>query len=290
MTLLQLPTVPTPSVLYHYTTFKAFYEIINAQTLWASHINYMNDAKEFELAKEIATRLLEERLTRLPLDTDTAGESPPPLHDMLALLDGVIATDTYVISLSEEGNQLSQWRAYCRRGGVAIGFRTESLTLLMAHLNFFLAQCSYDTTENRNWLDARINNTLRLHRDTPSFASGIGTFWQNQIAQAGVFMKHPGFGEEREWRLVSHDAMGGPGRIKTQYRTTDSFLIPYRSLPLKVSYTTPSYDSNWPEVIASVRIGPTYHAELAINAVQRFLHANGIDIVPSCCGIPLREL
>ena len=283
---------PTPPILYHYTTLGAFYEIMTTRQLWASNISYLNDAKEFELAKDIAGRLIDDHLQNVD---DRAAEPnrvvQTRLKNMRTLLGQVIATDTFIFSLTEEGDQLSQWRAYCRDGGVAIGFDTDRLTRLMEHLHFFLAKCSYDPRENKVRLARDIEETLRLRAIGNDGENSISTFWLNQLATAAVHMKHEGFAEEREWRLVSHpEIMSHLDHPRVKYRATNSFMIPYCELPLDLSFTEPSYDARWPEVIVSVRIGPTAHDQLMSNVVERFLRAHGSYVTPTTCGIPLREL
>jgi hypothetical protein len=283
--------VPTPPILYHYTTFHAFQQIVTNKELWASNISYMNDTKEFELAKDIARSILDERLGPLVGATQTPrARIRDRLETMRSVLDGVIATDTFIVSLTEERNQLSQWRAYCKGGGVSIGFNVDSLTRLMEHLGFMLAQCSYDSGFNRRSLRTHIDKTLRLQGSGGKLDDPLATYWRNQLALAAVHMKHPGFAEEREWRLVSNTNPKVRASRVTEYRIANGFLTPFMRLPLNVTYTHPAYDSNWPEVIASVTIGPTANESLAKAAVQGFLTSKGVNMEPLLCGIPLRQL
>jgi hypothetical protein len=53
---------PCPEVLYHYTGQAGLLSIINTAELWATKIQYMNDATEFNLALSIARQILDERI------------------------------------------------------------------------------------------------------------------------------------------------------------------------------------------------------------------------------------
>ena len=50
----------------------------------------------------------------------------------------------FVASFSENGDQLSQWRAYCPKGnGFSIGFRYSDLSYLLKTTGFRLVKCIY---------------------------------------------------------------------------------------------------------------------------------------------------
>jgi hypothetical protein len=49
---------------YHYTDQTGFFGILNSGELWATKVQYMNDATEFGLAVDLAKSRLEERIKK----------------------------------------------------------------------------------------------------------------------------------------------------------------------------------------------------------------------------------
>jgi len=121
-------------------------------------------------------------------------------------------TDVHVFSLTAREDQLSQWRAYCRGGGYALGFRrTELQSLMRAHC-FFLGPCLYEKADQ----ESRITDCLRAgmnaydtakagsEQTTPRTAAieGLKECGLNLYILAAL-LKHPSFCEEEEWRLIA---------------------------------------------------------------------------------------
>jgi hypothetical protein len=53
-----------PDQLYHYTDQTGLLDILNTGELWATKVQYMNDATEFGLAVDLAKSRLEERIRK----------------------------------------------------------------------------------------------------------------------------------------------------------------------------------------------------------------------------------
>src|SRR5215472_4859066 len=53
---------PPPEVLYHYTGQDGLLSIINTAELWATKIQYMNDATEFNIALSMARQILDDMI------------------------------------------------------------------------------------------------------------------------------------------------------------------------------------------------------------------------------------
>jgi hypothetical protein len=150
--------------LYHYTTIDAFINIVNEQEIWASNIFYLNDSAEFHLALQLARELLKAEIDSAPGDVHAQR-----LEGVYKSLDEVgshlIKMPAFVWSLSKKGDDLSQWRAYCRNGGVAIGFRRDDLHYLTQHqgLGFApeLVRCVYEEEEQRRLIRSCIDEAVK---------------------------------------------------------------------------------------------------------------------------------
>jgi hypothetical protein len=150
--------------LYHYTTVDAFLEIVEKQEIWASNIFYLNDTAEFHLAVKLARDLLRDEINNVQ---NNLGKQR--LEEVYKLLDKVgpstIMNPVFVWSLSEDGDDLNQWRAYCRNGGVAVGFRRKELHDLTQKQGYGFApqlvQCIYEEDEQRRLIRPWVDEAIR---------------------------------------------------------------------------------------------------------------------------------
>lgn len=79
--------------LYHYTSLKVLFNILEGDSIWASNVRFSNDSME----------------------------------EKILSLDNPYIRDDYIICFSSEGDALSQWRGYCHEGGAAIKFNFNGL-------------------------------------------------------------------------------------------------------------------------------------------------------------------
>src|SRR5437764_13601949 len=134
-----LHSAAPPLQLYHYTSIEGLRGILTTRELWASAAQYLNDAKEFKLAIDIARGQLMGASRRI-------GGSRSRLllyyHEQLERLEHDAVC---VFSLSEEGDLLSQWRGYCPPGGgYSVGLPGPTLKQHLRQHRCSLVPCGYD--------------------------------------------------------------------------------------------------------------------------------------------------
>jgi hypothetical protein len=258
--------------LYHYTSQVGLRGILRSRALWATKIQYLNDAREFSLALDLAKIEIQSRMRR---------SLPPRTADFLNVLESdlqrVQLVNVHVCSLTERSNQLSQWRGYCRPGdGFSIGFPRDQLLKVARGARWSLVRCIYAKREQsrlvRDWMDHAIRS-IRAPIDRHS--------WQ-AVRQLVVFaprIKHTGFAEEREWRLVSPPL--DSQNPEYDFRPGKHALIPF--LPFHL--VDPKL--RLPEV--EVVVGPTTHPNLSQSSASTLiaLHADSYSVTVS--DIPFRD-
>jgi hypothetical protein len=109
-------------LLYHYTGQQGLLGILKGK-IWASHIRYLNDTKEYYAGRSLIKRVLLMMKELNQADEGTA----KTVEETLEKFDGF---DIYVASFSkaEDGDSLNLWRAYAHTlPGYSIGFSAESL-------------------------------------------------------------------------------------------------------------------------------------------------------------------
>lgn len=125
--------------LYHYTDAAGLLGIVESRSLWATDYRHLNDRKEYR----IGAKLLKDELGKHRL----AEKHRRAFERLVAETQKTC----YVLSFSEMGDQLSQWRAHCPSGnGYALGFkRSNALFASAKQHSFNLVRCAYDLQEQK---------------------------------------------------------------------------------------------------------------------------------------------
>lgn len=259
------------NLLYHYTSQNALLGIIENGVIWASNIHYLNDSKEFVHAfDEIETLINQRKKNDEVLDRVYEG--------ILARLRTIERIHIFVASLTERGDQLSQWRGYCANGaGYSIGFSKAALEKLARINHFTFKPCIYDQQEQRQILAMQLGRAETIV-STTAHSSGVVEDaidqFIDEFVQIAPLLKHHAFMEEQEWRLISGLVASTDERWRT--RPGKSTLIPYIEFDIKAE------DGSLP--VKNVIVGPGPEKSLAINALPAFLAKNGVkewSITPS---------
>lgn len=212
---------PPPQQLFHYTSMKGLYGIISTGEIWATQIGYLNDRSEFNHAVDIAKLYLEWKLEERNLPKDL-------LNLFLKSLTNMENVGIYVCSFTENGDLLSQWRAYSgSSAGYSIGFDSESLSNSPNYNLFYLFKCIYDEVEQRNIIE----KLFEYHFNKFIVSKGeflIDIVFHDFLIVAAL-LKDQRFSEEKEWRLISSKQFTTD---RLNFRMSDSTLIPYYSIPI----------------------------------------------------------
>ena len=199
------------------------------------------------------------------------------------------------VCLSEEGDLLSQWRAYAADGsGVSIGFDREYVDWLVqssrgTDTDLELHQVKYefqahDQIVTPAYLELRrllesdtdfpVNVSPELRKsDAPKIVELNGRLAISTLLLAamdafnGVFsLKHPAFTEEKEWRLLHrHDFLPMHPCL---YRPISDGIVPYKTCLLRDSARSR---------IAEVVLGPKHSTPVPV--VQNYLAQQGFPNV-----------
>jgi len=270
------PSVPSDKILYHYTTQDGLLGILKSKQLWVSSIRHLNDAAEFNYT----TAFVRDTVT-LKFFQETG-----PLNAFYgAVLDGLerlAAMTLYVGSFSQNGDVLSQWRAYTHSGiGFSLGFEYEYLRALAEAQHYQFLRCNYDETEHRQVIAQLMDEASRMVNTHEPHAVQLAiSFFYDRLIKLAAVLKHPSFAEEKEWRLISEPAFRHVEQAF--FRPGKSMLVPFRSFDL----TTEDRGMEMPVLY----VGPTPHMELSRYSVGQLVSIAQIgdsDIRPSV--VPFRS-
>ena len=198
-----------PALLCHYTNQHGLLGIVSTGEIWATSVNNLNDRKEFEYAKELASSLISDRMEK---------ESDERKKRQLGYLLNAAKNagiNICVSSWSSRIDDLSQWRAYSGTGtGYSIDMKGSALREFAKAQKFILAECIYEKSAQervlRSLIDANLarnieqeaNNAAADEHEKFMLEHNGGDFAYHINRYASLF-KHPGFAAEQEWRLIS---------------------------------------------------------------------------------------
>lgn len=247
--------------------------IFETGTIWATSIHSLNDSREFSHAVDVGKSAIERWLAVCNHPNARA-----LLEPMAASLDSVSKAAVYVACFSAVSDSLSQWRGYCPPGfGYSIGIDGDELRGIAGKQGFTLDQCIYDHAAQRakadQWAKRAIDDVLLGLDEATDLTSHVrqkASRFQSEFRSFAPFLKDSSFRDEREWRLsglVRHDDP------RLRVRAGRSMLVRYLPIDLQLSKSS--------SLLWNVRVGPTPHPELAMNAVGHYINKvqlpNGVE-------------
>ncbi|ADB76087.1 DUF2971 domain-containing protein [Geodermatophilus obscurus] len=270
-----------PRGLCHYTSGQGLLGIVQAREIWATHILYLNDHTEYQSVYDDAKSLLE----RITVLRELSHEAPRLRDAILSNLGPITRgrpAGVFVASLSENWDDLSQWRGYTQPGdGYGVVFDPEVLRAHAVSEGWTLEKCLYGSRS--------VSTLVSIIRET--FTRYIGGGWTHDEAGAtsavmdlsqkilpiAPLVKHEAFAAENEWRLISPPLYYKNERL--EFRPGRSFLVPY----LRFKYADPGE-----RAIMHVSVGPGPNADLAVQAVLAVIGQNGLNCGCGATGAPYR--
>jgi len=119
-----------PDVLYQYTDINGLRGIYDGGQLWATSSMFLNDTTELKLGLAMTRDYLITILQRLQQaetpPVDMATDSVEVRQMLHAIEEFENYSDCFVACLTEQGDQLSQWRGYAP-DGYCVGLATDKL-------------------------------------------------------------------------------------------------------------------------------------------------------------------
>jgi hypothetical protein len=309
--------IPVPEILYHYTGGDTARSILTNQEFWATEAHFLNDPTEVHQALNFAIEELgrlhnhynaevqknEDRFNQTSgwqVNNDDVSKELRRInigtslttHTMHFLISGFVSSyKVCIVSLSTEGDSLSQWRAYCPNGGFALGFSGQKLNELVSNLRleWKLEPCIYKTVEEKRvFIKGKVQQLINTKveqytNDSPyvDWSVGHGNFGirpntedfsdyspiADKIIALAAIVKDKSFEDEREWRLV--------GKIygsNLQFRSREEYIIPF------TVFNQPLYgeESKKKLPLKHVTVGPFANKELAKLGLINFLKTKTI--------------
>lgn len=255
--------------VYHYTSIRGFKGIIKDREIWATDLRYMNDPTELELGYNYLNEMVCESVE----SGKTIKRDPN--------------VPIFACSFSKNKNVLSQWRAYAKGGGVAIGFPRDLLQNVAAAKDYVLKDCIYYDLEDPTTKIQLVSKAIQLLELTDSSTKRGSNAKATDDSETDKLIalkspwivpviKHKAYKEEDEVRLLPssdsssvHEiniAIGRQSSLKREFRVDNGILKPYQAIKLGEAFFK-----------IQIVVGPTPHQDLIYDSVKRFLYQELVE-------------
>ena len=274
--------------LVHYTTAEAAYKIIQGREVWLRNASMMNDFSEIQHGIDCLVAAwhsdagvhLKELLNRLKQGL---------CDEIASLFDShtpALRLNIYIISLSEHDDdedklgRLSMWRAYGKRAGVALVLNNSAFVGTTDAMQVFSSPVSYFGVDAfRDWFSqwvARLGAAEAQLRAIPP--DNVQALFLMVFRNFALCTKHPGFQEEREWRVFHSDSFEGQSEwIRTAVEVVGGLPQHVTKLSLHDNESKGIVGVAPASLINRIIIGPCEHPLHVRVAIAGALKEAGVD-------------
>ena len=218
-------------LVYQYRDFKSFWQILQSDALWATNARFSNDEAEQRFGMQIIESIIPE--------------------GMKARVDEMGLDENYIICFCLEDDKLSQWRGYASEGGVSMGFEF-GMPCAFSILHKEAKDIAVSSDCERQYVG--LNNVCYVQprrkaegeeeykqrcRELVNLCHSAikreeEKLYKGEIQKKAPFIKHDGFNEENEYRLVFSNKDGNLDTC-VRYRDTHGEQLRYPYIVVKAA-------------------------------------------------------
>lgn len=279
--------------LVHYTSAIVAREIIEKEQLWLRKTIFMNDYSEIKYGKQCLDNLLNTPEFLIELNNllkyftnndDNLNTLKKEYHRYI----NDVEKRTYISCLSEhlpEENtigRLSMWRAYSNSSGVALVISRRIIKKLdnlfiMVPVTYSKDTCKDNFLKGLKNINKIIDNKLQL----VNYKNNIFRKLVLIMFLYTISLKHQGFWEEREWRIIlsfldledeAHYFSSNLIERSIENIKGNPEVI-YKLNLKKIFFINPNGES----LLEKIIIGPTANSEILVDSFSEILKNKGFD-------------
>lgn len=296
--------------LIHYTSAAAAISIIRNQRIWMRNVRCMNDFAEIRHGISLLQNSMEsnhdsqieEGLRKLFKESEAI--FPGIANETISWFNAsaqVIELNTYALCLSEhdkienEHGRLSMWRSYTS-GQVGVGLILDTSPFYREAPDFgtYSSPVHYLNKSEINEIFSEISEEIRNNNP---FLTQIGKektfeYMCNLLRHIAICTKHPGFLEEKEWRVLRTDGLDPCGSLELGVEIVNGVPQPIYKIPLQDDFERGMIGISIPALIKRVIIGPTQFPAAVWHALKTELENVGVTDAKDkifCSNIPVRS-
>ena len=278
-----------PARFVHYTSAESALKIITSKRLWMRNTTCMADYREVQHGYGILVRYFADLQKRSTFVQSIEQCAPGVANEAMNLFDQWrfdIGANTYITSVSEHDDRednhgrLSMWRAFgdAKVARVAIVIRVPFYSAAQDDLKVFFSPVTYlDESEAHQVMDAVVKNVY----NNPGFLANISraelvTRVFNMFVASVSCVKHEGFHEEREWRVIYSPNRQASQLIDSSIETIGGVPQVVHRLPLDAKRAAVLADLDLYRILDRVIIGPSSYPLVMHDAFVKALSKGGL--------------
>jgi len=287
--------------LVHYTSAEVAASIIRKREIWMRRATTMNDFMEVDYGINCLAR------SYRGVSGDTFRNELDRLFPALRprlekWFDGWVTGfrhDTFLTCFSEHRDdedtlgRLSMWRAYGGSTGVALVLRNTAFLGTADALRVYTSPVAYMRPDDFAREFEAMGERVRLHADFLKSQGEVVVDANicNMFRFAVLSTKHPGFHEEREWRIIHSPSYEPSERVLRTVETIQGVPQHVIKVPLRNYPDQGFVGAEIQDALDRIIIGPTKHPHVIADAFCDLLRQVGLsDPEKKICisDIPLR--
>lgn len=287
----------------YYTTADVAYQVIKNKRIWMRSTSTMNDYMEIQYGQNLLVPAIDGKVgdvLKQAIEACQPGLFEEVWRKLKAWLPG-FAADTFITCVSEhdihkenEIGRLSMWRAYGGKAGVAIVIDGNIFSIESEHLGASASPVAYlDREQFSDTILSIAANVLKNQQALKLIPrENLSTILFNMFRFAVLCTKHPGFAEEREWRVISSPSMYKSKVLEPEIAIIRGVPQPILKIPLEDFPQFEIGGLSIPKLVSRLIIGPcefptvTYRA--LFDALKESSIENPSEIICKS-NIPLRQ-
>ena len=262
----------------YYTSADTARNIILNEEVWLRNATVMNDFSEISYGLSLVKKALSGRYGKF--FSNAANTVFPDVMDKirpkLIELELRWRVETYILclslheSLEDRNGRLSMWRAY---GDVALIINNKPLTAVTDRLGVYSTPVHY---LDQTGADTRLKTVAQAILDNVDFIRNLGekVFINcaiNMVFLAAIGTKHPGFSEEKEWRIYFRPAEYPNSILKSKVVVIDNVPQEIWTLPLQHDPSNDLHHADIPSLLDKIIVGPTPYPYVSSRAFMKLL-------------------
>lgn len=286
--------------LAYYTRYETAVQIIEGRAIWMRNTRYMNDVGEIQHGIDAVDAFFAKKANQQRMHAALGGPLASAVHAFWLNTKHKLIGEIYITCVSQhwpsedDYGRLSMWRGYCNQpDGVALVLNVAPFRLQTNELNAYSSPVLYGHAADFEAQALQVlSNIQRERAHLGSDQEVLGSLAMAFLFGA-VCLKHPGFAEEQEWRVIH---MPTVIQLPTRLRRRDGVLDPPQTIfeiPLESDPAAGLVGLAPGELIDRIIVGPSNRTfDIRTGLAGALANAGVADpwSIISVSGIPLRPL
>jgi len=287
----------------HYTSAASGLNIIQTKAIWMRNATCMSDYREVQHGFDTLKRFLSNESNKNALFHALDSCSSGIGQEAITLFDQWwhdIQVQTYITSISEHADsedqhgRLSMWRAFGQATPrVALIFRVPLREDTAGSLSILFSPVAYFTDQEVDAELLKVAANIQANLDflcSLDRTRVVSTFFY-MLMLSVTCLKHEGFREELEWRVIHSPKRMPSALVKSSSRVIDGVPQTVYEIPLQGGPPDDLADLSFSRMIDRVIIGPSQYPWVMYDVFVTALTAAGVTDASSrvfISGIPIR--